>query len=758
MPTISSPGGARDHAAHGAPRPTLQPPVAPARPPAVPSWAICAGLVLAVAAVFGQTVRFQFVNFDDCQYVYHNKHVQDGLTRGAIAWAFSQFYASNWHPLTWLSHMLDWECYGLWPGGHHLTNVLLHALTVVLLFLVLRQMTGRLWPSALAAAIFALHPLRVESVAWVSERKDVLSGLFFMLTLWAYVRYVRRPFSLGRYLAVAAFFALGLMAKPMLVTLPAVLLLLDYWPLERAGKSASWPRLVLEKLPLLALSAASSVVTLAAQHDTLKTTDYVSLPSRVANALVAYATYLRQMVCPVNLAVLYPHPRGGLPGWEVAGAAVLLAAITAAVLARRQAQPYLLVGWLWFLGMLVPVIGLVQVGNQAMADRYTYLPQIGICLLLAWAAAAVAARLGWGARACGGLATLLLGVMAAAAWQQTTYWHDSDALWYHALDCTAQNYTAHYNVACALQHNGQLEEAAAHYQEALKINPGYAPAHVNLGTMLADRGQFAAAMDHYCKALQSETDNADAHNNLGRVLARLGHREEAMAHFQRALALDPECAEAHNNLGNELAAREEIAAAAAHFQRALEIDPQFVQVYNNLGVMLAGQGRFEEAIAQYQAALKIQPDYAAARINLGRALADCGRLDESIACYRQVLRLEPASAAAHVNLAAVLGRQGKRRDALAHLREAVRLSPDNAVVLSCLAWVLATSPDAQAPQRSRGGSPGPPRRPTSRRPRAGDPKHAGRRLCRGREVSRGRANGQRGPHAGRRWKKQLLDR
>ena len=244
------------------------------------------------------------------------------------------------------------------------------------------------------------------------------------------------------------------MAKPMLVTLPAVLLLLDYWPLERAGKSASWPRLVLEKLPLLALGAASSVVTLAAQHDTLKTTAYVSLPARVANALVAYATYLRQMVCPVDLAVLYPHPRGGLPPWEVAGAAVLLAAITAAVLARRQAQPYLLVGWLWFLGMLVPVIGLVQVGDQAMADRYTYLPQIGICLAVAWAAAAVAARLGWGARACGGLAALVLVVMAAAAWQQTTYWHDSDALWNHALDCDWQNYTAHYNVACACSTTG----------------------------------------------------------------------------------------------------------------------------------------------------------------------------------------------------------------------------------------------------------------------------------------------------------------
>jgi tetratricopeptide (TPR) repeat protein len=689
-------GGAGHHASRGAAAgPTPRHQAAAARGTAAQASAVCAGLVLAVAIVFGQTLRYPLINFDDHQYVSQNKHVTDGLTRGGIAWAFTHFYASNWHPLAWLSHMLDCQCYdGIgWPGGHHLTSVLLHALTAVLLFLVLRQMTGRLWPSALAAAVFALHPLRVESVAWVSERKDVLSGLLFVLTLWAYVRYVRRPFSLGRYLAVAAFFALGLMAKPMLVTLPAVLLLLDYWPLERAGKSVSWRWLLLEKLPLLALSVASSVMTLLAQRTAMKTTDDLSFSARIANALVAYTVYLRQMVCPTGLAVFYPHPRDGLPAWEAAGAAVLLAAITAVVLARRQRQPYLLVGWLWYLGMLVPVIGLLQVGDQAMADRYTYLPQIGICLVLAWAAADAAAHLGSSARACGGWATIVLAVMTAAAWQQTTYWRDSEALWYHALDCTSQNYMAHYNLACALQHHGAFPEAAAHYKETLEITPHYAPAHVNLGELLADHGRLAAAMDHYRQALQAEPDNADAHNNLGRLLARLGQSDEAIAHFQRALATDPDCAEAHNNLGNELAARGEIAAASGHFQRALDLDPGFVQVHNNIGVMLAGQGRLEEAIAHYQEALRVKPGYAAARINLGRALADCGRLDESIACYRKALELEPASAPSHVNLAAVLARQGKRPDALAHLREAARLSPDDGVVLSCLAWTLATSPD-----------------------------------------------------------------
>ncbi len=703
-----------------------------AQGPALHALAVCASLLLAVAIVFGRTVRYQFVNFDDCQYVYHNKHVLDGLTRSGIAWAFSHFYASNWHPLTWISHMLDCQCYGLWPGGHHLTNVLLHAVTAVLLFLVLRQMTGRLWPAALAAAIFALHPLRVESVAWVAERKDVLSGLFFVLALWAYVAYAGRPFSLVRYALVVLLYALGLMAKPILVTLPALLVLLDYWPLGRLGnfspgawglgisrvgraqrappgngllvpggardrashgaprptlplssqperRSSTRPlaefRPWLEKLPLLALSAASCVVTLLAQRETLKTIDEISFPARIANALVAYAAYLEQMVCPVSLAALYPHPRDGLPAWKVAGAILLLAVITLGVLRWGRRRPYLLVGWLWYLGMLVPVIGLVQVGEQAMADRYTYLSQIGLCLLIAWVAADLVAHLRCPAWACGSAALLVLAAMAAAAWQQTAYWQDSEALWAHALDCNSQNYTAHYNIGCAMQYHRRLVEAAAHFHEALKIEPRHADTHVNLGLVLADCGQPAAAIAHYDKALELDHDNAAAHNNLGSALARLGRTGEATAHLRRALEIDPDYAEAHTNLGNVLLAGGQVDDAIAEFRWALRIDPDYGPVHNNLGVVLASQGRIEEAIAEYRAALKVEPDYAAAYVNLGRTLAGLGQVDEAVACYRKALQIEPASAAAHFNLADALGRQGKFPDALLQLRAAARLAP-----------------------------------------------------------------------------------
>ncbi len=337
---------------------------------------LCLTLAAITFAVFGQTAGFGFVNYDDNDYVYDNPVVARGLTLKGIVWAFS-CHASNWHPLTWLSHELDCQLYGLNPSGHHLTNVLLHTATVIALFLVLRQMTGALWRSAFVAAVFAIHPLRVESVAWVAERKDVLSGLFFMLTIGAYVRYARRPWSPARYGLVVLLFALGLMCKPMLVTLPVVLLLLDYWPLQRE-ESRKLSGLVLEKLPLLALSAASCVVTLLAQNGAIQSTELYSMPMRYANALVSGMVYLGQMVWPAGLAVFYPYPHNGLPAWEVALAGMLLAGLSAGAWGRRRKQPWLLVGWLWYLVMLLPVVGVIQVGGQAHADRYTYLPQIGI--------------------------------------------------------------------------------------------------------------------------------------------------------------------------------------------------------------------------------------------------------------------------------------------------------------------------------------------------------------------------------------------
>ncbi len=401
------------------------------------TWAICGFLLCAVFLVFGQTVRHEFIDFDDDLYVYQNTHVTQGLTAQGIGWAFTARVANNWHPLTWLSHMLDCQLYGLNAGGHHLTNVLLHATNAILLFLLLGRMTGALWRSAFVAAVFAIHPLRVESVAWVAERKDVLSGLFFMVTLWAYVGYVRHTFSLRRYLTVALLFALGLMCKPMLVTLPCVLLLLDYWPLGRlaakgangAGlandmqspRPASPLRLIVEKIPLFALAVASCVVTPLAQGIAVATTEQLSLSSRVANALVSYVVYIGQVFYPLGLVPFYPHPKDGLPIGSVAGAALVLSAITIAVVVLRRRCPYLFVGWFWYVGMLVPVIGLVQVGMLAMADRYTYLPQIGLYVALTWALAELAPVWRYRRWAYGiGASLVLLGFMGAT-FRQTSF-------------------------------------------------------------------------------------------------------------------------------------------------------------------------------------------------------------------------------------------------------------------------------------------------------------------------------------------------
>ncbi len=446
--------------------------------------AVCGLLLLAVAAVFGQTVSHDFVYFsDDAEYVTDNRLVQQGLTGQGIVWALTTFHTTNWHPLTWLSHMLDCELYVLNPGGHHLTNVLLHAAAAVLLLLALRRMTGALWASAWVAAVFALHPLRVESVAWVAERKDVLSGLFFMLTLWFYARYAERPASWGRYLLVVASFALGLTAKSMLVTLPFVLLLLDYWPLGRLGPSregsaaegADPPRpgrllvrLVVEKIPFFVLAAASCVVTLAANRSAVKPLEQLPFLWRLANAAVAYVAYLGNMLYPVGLAVLHPVPKGPPPAWETAAAVTLLLAISTAAFVLRRKCPYLLVGWLWYLGTLVPVIGLVRAGNEGMADRFTYLTQIGLYMAIAWGAVHVVRSwpdCRWGIAA---VAALVVAGLMGCASQQTQYWHDSETLWKHTLECIPQNPIAENNLGNALAARGEFGEAIDHYQKALE--------------------------------------------------------------------------------------------------------------------------------------------------------------------------------------------------------------------------------------------------------------------------------------------------
>lgn len=423
---------------------------------------ICLALAAITFAVFGQTLWHGFINYDDNDYVYDNPVVTQGLTFKGIGWAFAGSHAANWHPLTWLSHMLDCQVYGLHPGGHHFTSVLLHAATVIAFFLVLRQMTSALWRSAFAAALFAIHPLRVESVAWVAERKDVLSGFFFILAIGSYVRFARHPWSLARYGLVVLLFGMGLMCKPMLVTLPMVLLLLDYWPLQRVT-AQKFPILVIEKLPLLGLSAISCLVTLLAQRGAIQSTQIYSLPLRFGNALVTGIGYLGQWIYPAGLALFYPYPLEGPPAWKVGLAVFVLTGFCAAAWRWRRSQPWLLVGWVWYLIMLLPVVGIIQVGGQAHADRYTYLPQIGIAVAGTWLMAEWGAKLHLSRTGIGGLMVVVLGALIICARNQTAYWRTSETLWTHTIQCTIDNDVACYNLGDALDQKGWTDEAIIQY-------------------------------------------------------------------------------------------------------------------------------------------------------------------------------------------------------------------------------------------------------------------------------------------------------
>jgi len=621
--------------------------------------AICVFLAVAVWIVFGQTVHHEFVNFDDDLNVYDNPVITQGLTINGIVWAFTRSHAANWHPLTSISHMVICQFSGLNPAAHHLTNVLLHAATVVLLFLVLRNLTGALWPSAFVAAVFAIHPLRAESVAWVTERKDVLSGLFFVLTIGAYARYARRPFAIGRYLLVVALYALGLLSKPMLVTVPFVLLLLDYWPLQRwrsaksqasggvstpsnptVGTSASV--LLIEKIPLLLFAAASCVATVWAAKHSLEPTQALSFPWRVGNALASYAAYLGQMFYPVGLAVLYPHPRNLLPVGTVLFSTIVLLIVSALAAAGWRKRPYLLVGWLWYLGMLVPVIGLMQVGNQAHADRFTYLPQIGLYLMLAWTAVDLCGAWQKCRVVLGGVAAMILTSLMILAHAQTKHWHDSVSLWSHTLACAPENVIAHNNFGNALADKKRLDEATQHYQRAIQLKPEDAEAYMNLGNRLAEQGKFPEAMEQYQLALERKPNDAKAHYNLGLTLSLQGRVDEAVPHYERAVQLDADYVEAHNNLGNALVRQGRLTEAVSQYERVLELKPGFAQARYNLGNTLARLERFDEAVQQYERAIQLKPDYLEAHNNLGIALAKQSKLREALQHFQQAMNLATA--------------------------------------------------------------------------------------------------------------------
>jgi tetratricopeptide (TPR) repeat protein len=579
---------------------------------------VCLVLAAITFAVFGQTLHDEFINLDDGTYVYDNPVVVHGLTLKTIAWAFSHEDCHLYHPLTMLSLMADDQFHGLRAGGYHLTNVLLHTASVILLFLILRQMTGALWRSAFVAAVFAIHPLRVESVAWVAERKDVLSAFFFMLTLGAYVRYVRQPGSPGRYLMVAAAFVLALLSKPTMVTLPIVLLLLDYWPLHRM-ESRKLSGLILEKIPLLALAVGSCALTVLAAGKGVATLANVPMLSRLGNALVSTAVYLRQMIWPEGLAVFYPYPPNGQPAWKVWLAGIMLVGLLAVALAQRRKRPWIWVGWLWYLGMLIPMIGIVQVGAFAHADRNTYLPQIGIYVALTWLAAEWRKLQAFP----GGLMAGVLAGLMLCAWQQTAYWTNSETLWNHALACTARNDTAHNNLGQVFLQKGNMKGAITQYQEALQINPRSVETLLNLGNALCQEGKLDEAITRLQQALVIKPDFADAHDSLGNALRQQEKLDEAIGQFQKAVQIKPDSAEAQDNLGNALCQKGKLDEGISHFQQALQTQPGFAAAHYNLGIALWQKGRMSEAMAHFQAALQSAPGNARIQNKLAWLLATC---------------------------------------------------------------------------------------------------------------------------------------
>lgn len=562
-----------------------------------PDFLISLLLAFFTVAVYWQVNDFEFVALDDDAYVYDNRNVQAGLTQGSIHWAFTTHHTGNWHPLTWLSHMLVCHFHGSNPGAHHLFNLVLHLANAILLYLVLRIITAAPWRSGFLAALFALHPMHVESVAWISERKDVLSAFFWMLTMLGYAWYVRHP-SIGRYLLVALFFVLGLLSKPMLVTLPFVLLLIDFYPLERykpgatdragvSGQGVSIQRLILEKIPLFALAALSCIATFLAQkaEGAVGTLQATSLYERTANAAVSYVDYIGKMFYPADLAVLYPFP-STIPAWKIIGACLLLAAITAAAFRVRRDHPYFIVGWLWFLGTLVPVIGLVKVGVQSMADRYTYIPYIGLFFMIAWGAPGLLKQRKELCRFLFVPAVACLAACAILSFNQAKLWKNSRALFEHTLKVTSSNWLVHLSYGIVLLDQGDTQEAAAHCSKAIKIRPDYDKAHFTMGMVRERENKLEEAVDHYRAALQINPKFELAHNNIGIVLARQGRTDEAVAHFHEAL----------------------------------RIKPDFERAHYNLGIALLEQGKVDEAIVRFRETLRIAPYFSQARTHLDRAL------------------------------------------------------------------------------------------------------------------------------------------
>ncbi|MBS1797629.1 MAG: tetratricopeptide repeat protein [Acidobacteria bacterium] len=663
-------------------------------------------LSLLVLIIYWQTTGFGFLNLDDNQYVYSNPAVLSGLNWNSFKWAWTAYYSANWHPLTWLSHMLDVKMFGLNAGGHHAVNIVLHLANTVLAFVVFRRLTGCFWKSAIVAALFAVHPAHVESVAWVAERKDVLSTLFWLLTMWAYARYASEedgekgrkgeretiedagknseerkadgleaddskentvspspflPFSLSflnkSYLLVALLLALGLTAKPMLVTLPFVLLLLDFWPLGRLRGVGELPALLLEKIPLFLLSAASSLITIRAQSTVgaIETLDYLPFGTRILNTLAAYAKYVATFFYPAKLAVWYPYPKE-FPVWQIGGAILLLGAVTALCVWQIRERKYLLTGWLWFLGTLVPVIGLVQVGSQAMADRYTYVPYFGLFIMLVWGLGDLFNLFPRRSLAFFGFFGLAVAGFTVASFFQTARWHDNETLYRHTLAVTGDNFLIAHNLCYTLVIADRLDEAEPLCNDSIRIKPDYYEGHNTLGILAIKRGQFAEAESRFQEVLRINPNFTLALVNLSVAQSLGGKPDDAEKNLEKAVKLNADSVQpevwinALNDLASAYADQKNYQKAAENLTRVLVLDQNNADARANLSLMLYHLERYDEAQKLIETAIQLNPNMPAAYNTYGLILLRLNRRTEAAGLFEKALQLKPDSAEAKENL------------------------------------------------------------------------------------------------------------
>ncbi len=701
---------------------------------------IYAVLAVAVSAAYWRVFSNGFVNYDDPMYITDNKHIQEGFTWDGVVWAFKSGYAVNWHPVTWLSHMLDCQLFGLNPRGHHLTSLLLHIANTLLLFYVLRKMTGALWASAFAAAVFGLHPLHIQSVGWVSERKDVLSTLFWLLTLLSYIRYVQdRNFK--RYLITISLFAVGLMAKPMLVTLPIVMLLLDYWPLKRFSiadcqlpieknpKSKiqnpkfaqSFWQLIIEKIPFFVLSVISSAITFFVQQQggAVATFDKISPALRLCNIPMAYCAYIVKTIIPSGLMAYYPYNTNASI-LLIAAAVLFLAVISAGVIFLRR--PYLIVGWLFFIITLVPVIGIIQVGGQSRADRYMYIPMIGLLIMIAWGLKEIAERVRLGRFILIPAAAVCLSALSIATWINVGYWKNTFTLFGHAIEVMPANHVAllylgntlieqknisggieyykksieaapgfadaRFNLGLALFHDNKFDKALEQYNMVLNIKENYPRVHFYIANVLAKTGHTDAAARHYSIAIKNDPDDIEAYSNWAVMLAEKGQIEQAIEQYNKALAIKPDNADIHNNLGNALKNQGKLAQAAEHYQKALLLRPDFAQAQVSFADTLRMQGRLDAAIEHYRLALKADSNSSDACYGLGMAMSETNHPDQAVDWYLKAIELDGSNIFAHGQLGLVMARQGKIDEAINHIQIVLKARPNDAEMHCNLGIIL----------------------------------------------------------------------